>query len=179
MNKDDLLKDFMSDISHKILMQKYNLTKKEFDQFRIENNLDKDDRYILKDKAILEDFFAGYPDTFVMQKHSITIHKLKRCLKRAGTGIGSINDYKINRIKNLYLDGISIDDICDEYDYEYSVVESLIKEALRDDFKLIRNRNIVEDYIAGTETEALISKYGINAKTINKILRDSNIKIRL
>ncbi len=174
MNKDDLIKDFMSDINHNVLMKKYNLTKKEFDEFRTANQLDKDDRYILTDAAILEDCFAGYPDPYVMQKHNLTMHKLKRCLYRANTCIEGLDEHKRERIQNLYLNGTDIDYICYEYGYECSTVEYILKDVIL----LKRNIDIVSAYILEASVNELASKHNLHPESIRKILKENKVALR-
>ncbi|WP_350613288.1 hypothetical protein [Pseudomonas sp. HY7a-MNA-CIBAN-0227] len=172
MNKDDLLKDFMSDISHKELMKKYNLTKKEFDKFRADNNLEKEDRYILKDKIILQDCYRGFPNTYIMNKHNLTKHKFRRFIMRneRNSDWSGLTKHKGKRILELYyVAGKAICDIHAEYeaDYDYAYIERFLKDAVLSK----RNIEMVASYVAGATVEELVKTYKLNIQTVSKILK--------
>lgn len=169
MNKDDLIKDFMSDINHKELMQKYNLTKKEFDEFRTINKLEKNDRYILTDAAILEDYRKGFPTAYITNKHNLTPHKFRRFFQRSPDGLCWSDKYKRKRIIELYyISGKSIYEIHDEYelDYDFAYVKRILKHLVLSK----RNIDIVISYVAGASVEELAETFKLNTQTIKKIV---------
>lgn len=171
-NEQELLNDFMSDISHKELMKKYNLTKKEFDQFRTDNNLEKEDRYILKDKMILQDCYSGFPNTYIMNKHNLTEHKFRRFMRRNENILSwsGLTKHQSKRIVELYyVVGKSIYDIYEEYklDYDYAYIEHFLKDAVLSK----RNIEMVASYVAGATAEELAKTYKLNIQTVSKILK--------
>lgn len=167
-----LITDFMSDISHKELMKKYNLTKKEFDKFRTDNNLEKDDRYLLIDQKILQDCYSGFPNIYIMNKHNLTEHKFRRFMRRNENILSwsGFEKQKSKRIVELhYVVGKSIYDIYEEYklDYDYAYIEHFLKDAVRSK----RNIEMVAAYVEGATVEELAKTYKLNIQTVSKILK--------